>query len=114
MPVPWDMIARSLFGSWVACLPLAALQMGVSVAWSNFAAPLALNVIFTLPNMLVANSAKYGPYYPWAQPALAMLPREADSFGAFNVPLESLFLVIAGSFVIFFAAGYAYFLRKPV
>jgi len=114
MPVPWDVITRSLLGSWIACLPLAALQMGVSVAWSNFAAPMALNVIFTLPSILIANSEKYGPYYPWAQPALAMLPREAESFGAFNVPLESLFFVIAGSFVIFFAAGYSYFLRKPV
>lgn len=113
-PVPWDLLARSLLGSWIACLPLAALQMGVSVAWQSFAAPLAVNVVFTLPNILVANSERFGPYYPWAQPALAMLPREADSFGAFNLPLESLFVVVAGSFVLFLGAGYAYFLRKPV
>jgi hypothetical protein len=113
-PIPWETIAKSLIGSWIACLPLAALQMGVSAAWQSFAAPLAVNVIFTLPNILVVNSEKFGPYYPWAQPALAMLPREAEGFGAFNVPLESLFLVILGSFVLFFFLGYVNFLKKAV
>lgn len=107
----WGLIARCFVGGWVACLPLAALQMGVSMLWQSFAAPLAANVIFTLPNILVANSAEYGPYYPWAQPALAMAPREAESFGAFNVPLESLLLVVLGSFALFAAAGFAYFAR---
>ena len=44
-PIPWEMLLRCLLGGWVACLPLAALQLGVSTAWSSFAAPLALNVV---------------------------------------------------------------------
>lgn len=111
-PVPWEAMARSAVGGWVACLPLAALQLGVSAAWSSFAAPLALNVIFTLPNMLVANSADYGPYYPWAQPLLAMMPLREESFGAFNVSAVTLFGVIGASFVLFMAAGWTYFAKK--
>ncbi|MCI3924652.1 ABC transporter permease [Paenibacillus sp. TRM 82003] len=107
----WGLIVRCFVGGWVACLPLAALQMFVSVVWQSFAAPLAVNVIFTLPNILVANSEKYGPYYPWAQPVLAMVPREAESFGAFNVPLESLLLVVLGSFGVFLTAGMMYFAK---
>ncbi|WP_337995046.1 ABC transporter permease [Paenibacillus thermotolerans] len=111
-PIPWDGIGRSVFGGWVACLPLAALQLAVSTAWSSFAAPMAVDVIFTLPNILVVNSAKYGPYYPWAQPMLAMASGGADSFGAFNVPLETLLIVILGSFLLFFVSGLVYFQRR--
>lgn len=112
---PWGTIAKSLIGGWVACLPLAALQLAVSTAWTSFGASLAVNVILTLPNMLVANSATYGPYYPWAQPLLAMLPRgEEYGFGAFNVSMETLLFVILGSFVVFAAGGWIYFRRKAV
>jgi len=113
-PVPWEILLRGLLGGLVATLPLAALQLSVSIAWASFAAPLALNVIFTLPNMLVANSATYGPYYPWAQPMLAMLPSSEDSFGAFNVSFETLLFVICGSFALFFVSGLAYFRRKEI
>lgn len=112
--VPWDILLKGLLGGLVATLPLAALQLSVSIAWASFAAPLALNVIFTLPNMLVANSATYGPYYPWAQPMLAMLPSSEDSFGAFNVSFETLLFVICGSFALFFVSGLAYFRRKEI
>lgn len=112
--IPWKMILTSTIGGWVACLPLAALQLFVSTAWSSFAAPLAMNVIFTLPNILVVNSEKFGPYYPWAQPLLLMLPGSEESFGALNVPLEILMIVILGSFVLFFLSGFTYFQRKEI
>ncbi|GAB6992146.1 ABC transporter permease [Paenibacillus pini] len=118
-PFPWDIFARSIIGGWVACLPLAALQLAVSLMWNSFAAPLALNVMLTIPNMLVINSATYGPYYPWAQPFLATLPGEStiygnDPFGAFNLPFESLMITVVGSFIVFFTAGWLYFRRKEV
>lgn len=113
-PIPWRELASSFLGGWIACLPLAALQLFVSVAFQSFAAPLAVNVVLTLPNMLVVNSARVGPYYPWAQPMLAMIPRDHYGFGAFNLPLETLFGVVLGSFCVFFVAGWAYFARKAV
>ncbi|MEK3732272.1 MULTISPECIES: ABC transporter permease [Paenibacillus] len=113
-PIPWGMLLQCLAGGWIACLPLAALQLAVSTAWSSFAAPLALNVVFTIPNMLVANSATYAPYYPWAQPLLAMMPTGGADFGAFNLPFESLMLVVVGGFLLFFMAGLLYFQRKEI
>ncbi|MDQ0196182.1 ABC transporter permease [Paenibacillus wynnii] len=114
-PPPWEMVLPRILGSWLATLPLAALQLAVSQAWSSFAAPLALNVTFTIPNMLVANSTTYGPYYPWVQPLIAMSPYGADgNFGALNLPLESLMIVVLGSFVLFFTAGLLSFRRKAV
>lgn len=112
--IPWKTLAISSLGGLIACLPLAALQIFVSVAWSSFAAPLAINVIFTLPNMLVVNSEKFGPFYPWAQPFLAMIPTGQDGFGAMNVTMETLLLVIFGSFIVFFLTGFTYFQRKEI
>ncbi|WP_106769124.1 ABC transporter permease [Paenibacillus faecalis] len=113
-PLPWDMMTTSLLGGWAACLPLAALQLAVSTAWSSFAAPLALNVIFTIPNLLVANSETYGPYYPWAQPILAMLPSGQAGYGAFLVPFETLLFVVLSGFLLFFISGLFYFQRKEI
>lgn len=112
--VPWGLLLSSLFGGWFACLPLAALQLAVSQGWSSFGAPLALNVCFTIPNILIANSATYGPYYPWVQPMLAMSPFGEERFGAFNLPLESLMIVVSGSLLLFLGAGLIAFWRKAV
>lgn len=112
--IPWDVIMTSVVGGWLACFPLLALQMFVSVAWSSFAAPLAVNVIFTIPNMLIVNSEKFGPYYPWAQPFLLMMPNSGENFGALNVPAETLLLVVFGSFMLFIVIGLGYFTRREV
>lgn len=113
-PILMGEVFKSVLGGWIACMPLAALQMFVSVLWSSFAAPLAINVVLTIPNILIANSEKFGPYYPWTQPVLAMVPHSDESFGAFNIPFETLLLVIIGSFILFFLSGLMYFQRKEV
>jgi len=113
--IPWRALASSFLGGWIACFPLAALQLFVSVAFQSFAAPLAVNVVLTLPNMLIANSERFGPYDPWVQPMLAMIPRDDTyGYGAFNLPMETLFGVVAGSFVLFFVVGWTYFAKKAV
>jgi len=112
--LPWEMLLKGIGSGWLACLPLAALQLLVSVSWSSFAAPLVINVMLTLPNMLIINSERFAPFYPWAQPMLAMLSFDGDNFGAFALPLESLLITITSSFVLFFAIGLLYFTRKEV
>ncbi|TKH39993.1 hypothetical protein C1I59_01920 [Paenibacillus polymyxa] len=113
-PIPWAAIVQSLLAGWVACLPLVALQLMVSFLWSSFAAPLALNFVFTVPNMLIANSQTYAPYYPWVQPLLAMMPSGGDDFGAFMVPTDTLLTVVLGSFVVFALAGLTIFRYKEI
>lgn len=112
--IPWGIISISVIGGWLACFPLIALQLFVSVAWSSFAAPLAVNVIFTIPNMLILNSERFAPYYPWAQPFEMMMPTSAGDFGALNVSTETLFIVILGSFILFITSGIGYFMRKEM
>lgn len=114
--VDWAIAWPSLLSGWVACLPLAALQLWASIGWSSFAAPLAINVAFTLPNILIVNSADYGPFYPWAQPALAMLSVSGGGmdFGAFTLPIENVLITIGGSFVVFLVGGLAHMQRKEI
>lgn len=113
-PVPWGLLAGHLLLGLFAALPLAALQMFVSLVWSSFAAPLALNFGLTVPNILIVNSATYGPYYPWAQPMLLMMPTGSGGFGAYNVPLGTLIAVVGGSAVLFLLIGLLYFRRKEI
>jgi len=112
-PFPMVLVVKSVLGGWVAMLPLIALQLWLSTMFKSFAAPFAVNVIFTIPTILVMNSAKIAPYYPWAQP-FAMMYITEDKQDVFFVPWEQLLTVVGGSFVIFFAIGYTYLLRKEV
>lgn len=112
-PFPMTIVWKSILGGWIATFPLVALQLWMSVMWKSFAAPFAVNVIFTLPTILAVNSERFGPYYPWAQP-FSMMYVDGQDQGVFSFPWEHVLTVVGGSFVIFFLFGYLYFQRKAV
>lgn len=112
-PFPMVLIIKSVLGGWIATLPLIALQLWLSTLFKSFAAPFAVNVIFTIPTILVMNSEKFAPYYPWAQP-FGMMYIAEDTSDIFFIPWEQLLMVVGGSFVVFFAIGYLYLQRKEV
>lgn len=112
-PFPMDIVWKSIFGGWLATFPLIALQLWVSISFKSFAAPFAINVIFTLPTILILNSERFGPYYPWAQPFL-MMNIGGSVENVFFVPWDQVLIVVGGSFFLFFIGGYLYFQRKAV
>lgn len=112
-PFPIEIIWRSIIGGWVATFPLVALQLWMSILFKSFAAPLTVNVIFTLPAILAINSERFGPFYPWAQP-FSMMYAGGNTDDLFFIPWEQLITVVGGSFVLFFLGGYIYFQRKAV
>ncbi|QXE01004.1 ABC transporter permease [Terribacillus sp. DMT04] len=112
-PFPLEVFWKSILGGWVATFPLVALQLWMSILFKSFAAPLTVNVIFTLPSVLIINSERYGPYYPWAQPFSMMYIGEHTN-NIFFIPWEQVVFIVGGSFVLFFAGGYLYFQRKSV
>lgn len=112
-PFPKEIIWKALLGGWLATFPLIALQFWLAVLCKSFAVPFAVNVFFTLPAILAANSERFGPYYPWAQPFLMMVVG-AEQGDTFYVPWDQLVMVVGGSFLLFFIMGYWYFLRKEV
>ncbi|MHB8925501.1 MAG: ABC transporter permease [Coriobacteriia bacterium] len=111
--IPWQMIGMSLLSGWVAVLPLAAVQLWVSTRWRSFGAALALNVCFTLPAIFAAQSAEFGPWYPWAQPMLAMTPivTQTVNDATLNVSPATLWIVIIGGLAVALAGGLLTFVR---
>lgn len=112
-PFPAAIVWKSILGGWVATFSLVALQLWMSVWFKSFAAPFAVNVVFTLPSILAMNSEKAGPYYPWAQPFAMMYPA-TENGDIFFIPWEQLMTVIGGFFLLFYLGGYFYFQRKAV
>lgn len=112
-PFPIDIFWKSIFGGWIATFPLVALQLWMSIVFKSFAAPFAVNVVFTLPSILVVNSERFAPYYPWVQP-FSMMYISEDTADIFFIPWEQLSIVVGGSFIIFFLCGYIYFQNKSV
>nr|WP_275580408.1 ABC transporter permease [Metabacillus iocasae] len=112
-PLPIKLMLTVLIGGWMAMIPLICLQLWASTLWASFGAPLALNVIFTVPNIMIINSERFSPLYPWAQPFMLMMPQDQSVIG-FSASANVLFLVIGGSAVLFFIGGLLTFQRKLV
>lgn len=112
-PFPLEIVWKSIVGGWVATFPLVALQLWMSILFKSFAAPFAVNVIFTLPSILAINSERFGPYYPWAQP-FSMMYIADNTDDLFFIPWDQLLTVIGGSFVIFYTCSLVYFYRKAI
>lgn len=111
--VLWRDLGIGLLNGWIAVLPLAALQMWASVKWKAFGGPLALNVTLTVPALFAVQSDKYGPWYPWGQPILAMMAAVNDD-RALTVSVQTLVYVIIGGFVVWFFGGLIAFVRGDV
>lgn len=63
-----------------------------------------------IPALMIANSARFGPFYPWAQPFLAMLPNYDSQL--FYISIQALVFVVISSFVILFIGGFVHFMKK--
>lgn len=112
-PFPFIIVLKCILGGWIATFPLVALQLWLSILFKSFAAPFAVNVIFTLPSILVVQSERFAPFYPWAQP-FEMMYISGDADDVFFIPWEQLLTVVGGSFILFFLCGYLYFQRKAI
>lgn len=106
--LPIRELLKILCFGFAALIPLAALQLWTSLIWRSFAAGLILNVVATIPAIIVAQSSFIGPYYPWSQVFLAMNPMMNVTGGDQFVP------VLVSSFVLFFMGGLVHFVRRDV
>ncbi|WP_170008421.1 ABC transporter permease [Bacillus fonticola] len=108
--IPWSYFLWPLLIGWIAILPTIALQIFLSLRFESMGGSLAFLFCVTLPTILIANSADYGPWYPWAQPFLAMMPK--GDGGPFAVGYGSLFLIVGGSALVFALVGTVYTQRR--
>ncbi|ANC22997.1 MULTISPECIES: ABC transporter permease [Bacillus cereus group] len=109
-PFPTTYVFKSLLGGLFTTLPLIALQMWLSAIWSSFAAPMIICVALTIPGIIIGQSERFGPIYPWSQPLLAMVPTGSETELLF-ISTKSISIVLI-SFIVFFIGGLLNFNRK--
>lgn len=114
-PFPWMNVIMSVSIGWLACLPLASLQLWLATIFTSFAGPSVVNVMLTLPAIVIANSELLGPLYPWAHPLLSMTQAFSYSMGGdagFLASATTFYMVMGASFLIFTIGGSVYFQKK--
>ncbi|MEK3731956.1 MULTISPECIES: ABC transporter permease [Paenibacillus] len=76
--IPWGTLAYTGFGGWLGILPLAALQLIVSIKVRNFGASLALAIGYVVPNIVFTGfHSTIGAWLPFTIPYYVMMPQEA-------------------------------------
>ncbi|MFS0615286.1 ABC transporter permease [Lederbergia ruris] len=93
----------------LACLPLILLQLIISIRAKTFGVPLAVSIVLTLPDIIVA-STPLGQIYPWTQPMLAMSPEDES-------PIQSYFLfytLVTGTFIVLLIYGLRSFIKREI
>lgn len=114
-PFPWNGVIMSALMGWVSCFPLAALQFWLATYFRSFAGPSTVNVMLTLPAIIIANSKFMGPLYPWAHPMLSMTQAFSAAIGGNAGFLENeptFYVTLIVSFILFFFGGALYFYKK--
>jgi hypothetical protein len=107
--LPWlDLLKFAMLGC-IASLPLATIQMIVSTHWRSFGVPLAINIGFAIPAFILSYT-KYGQYYPWALPNLAMSPADEAPIQSYPV----FYGIVISVFIIALFIGLRVFTKKDM
>jgi len=80
-PFPWDTVALATTVSFLASWLIVAFHLWFSIRVPSFVAAMAVGVVGTVAAVLVIQSEKYGPYYPWTLAGVSALNAlHGDSF----------------------------------
>lgn len=76
--IPWEILLYSIIGGWIGVLPLAALQLMVSIRVRNFGASLAMSLGYVVPNIVLTGfHSVIGAWLPFTIPYYVMMPQAA-------------------------------------
>ena len=70
-PFPWKALLQYAAGAYMAGWLIISLHTWVGLRWKSFVVAMGVGIVMTVAGVLVINS-KYGVYYPWAAPGLAI------------------------------------------
>ncbi|WP_339295608.1 ABC transporter permease [Paenibacillus sp. FSL W7-1279] len=106
--IPWETLLYSVIGGWIGVLPLAALQLMVSIRVRNFGASLAMSVGYVVPNIVLTGfHSAIGAWLPITIPYYVMMPQAAlyaprvESYSLWSIVLFTglVYLLIGQRFV---------------
>ncbi|MEK3782599.1 ABC transporter permease [Paenibacillus sp. FSL K6-1566] len=76
--IPLETLLYSVIGGWIGVLPLAALQLIVSIRIRNFGASLAMSLGYVVPNIVLTGfHSAIGAWLPFTIPYYVMMPQAA-------------------------------------
>lgn len=76
--IPWGTLVYTGIGGWIGILPLAALQLIISIKVRSFGASLALSIGCVVPNIVLTGfHSSIGAWLPFTIPYYVMMPQAA-------------------------------------
>lgn len=109
-PIPVADIVTSLLLTFVAALPIIAIQFGLSLRFAHIGIPLGIGIGLTMPTFIVANSETFWIYDPWTYPVMAALGSSMDTFSKSS----AMYGIAIGLFVLVITIGLYEFKRRDV
>ncbi|WP_257349947.1 ABC transporter permease [Pseudalkalibacillus decolorationis] len=108
--IPLKAMAINSLICWATCLPILALQMLLSIRFSNIGIPVGISLAASITSVVITNSA-YGKYYFWSLPSLTLMP---NSEGMRNLTIPYSLSVSIIAFMCLWIIGYTLFRRQEV
>ena len=71
--IPYQTMFLKILSCWVTCLPLLAIQMILSIRFTNIGIPVGVGLAASIATIIISNSAA-GRYYFWSFPYFSLLP----------------------------------------
>ncbi len=94
-PFPWEKVGIATGAAFLASWLIVAFHLWFSIRVPSFVASMAVGIVGTVAAVLVIQSEKYGPYYPWTLAGTsAMNALQGQPF------LTSLIIGVAGGLIV--------------
>jgi hypothetical protein len=98
--IPWKSILRGIVGGWLACFPLAMLQLWLATRFQSFGIALLLCISSVIPNIVLTGlPASLGAWFPFTSPYYAMFPQGLNLSP--QVELISFILILLFTFFVY-------------
>ncbi|GAA0409988.1 ABC transporter permease [Paenibacillus motobuensis] len=109
--VPWGALVYTGLGGWIGILPLAALQLIVSIKVRNFGASLALSIGCVVPNIVLTGfHSSIGAWFPFTIPYYVMMPQAA--IYAPRIEPYSLWVIVLFTGAAYLLVGQRFFEKR--
>ncbi len=109
--ISWKPIIRGIIGGWLACFPLAMLQIWLATRFQSFGGALLLCIFSVIPNIVLTGlPASLGAWFPFTSPYYAMFPQGLNLSP--QVEVISFIFIVVFTFIVYFILSMRSFVRK--
>lgn len=109
--IPLKIVILRIFGGWLACFPLAVLQIGLACRFKSFGAILTFSISSVVPNIVLTGLPSYiGAWLPFVPPYYAMFPQGLNLSP--RVEPVPFILILLVTFLIYFYISIRSFVHK--